>query len=265
MIKPGWTHVLTLVGGQKRVVYVTHLKSDGGAPYMVTGHYLVDPGLPSGAANPDGSYGFTVRNVGRWVAVCEGPHSNPGTLIASFKPGHTYRKGGSFIYIESVKDGETLHRPLNGPHEGIQMAFPQAYQNFHQWTEVCEGVPTDQMGVDEPPVLSVGDIRFGKRGGAKFEVLAVDGESAWVRRTDGGAKRHVTWTIKDLLNCTTPPETFFTEGGVYASNQADLRVRVITVGETFTGRQWAVAEGVTSGVPVLLELVHFANHTKVSA
>lgn len=83
MIKPGWTHILTLRDGQKRVILIGSIEGGrGGAPYEVSGHYLVPPPhRRQQQASADGSYRFVVYRPEHWQPVCEGRHSNPEALL----------------------------------------------------------------------------------------------------------------------------------------------------------------------------------------
>lgn len=94
MIKPGWTHILTLRDDQRRVIFVSSIEGGvGGAPYEVGGHYLVPPPhRRSGPTSADGSYRFVVYDVNRWEPVCEGRHSNPDALLTQEEPEETVKK-----------------------------------------------------------------------------------------------------------------------------------------------------------------------------
>lgn len=85
MIKPGWTHVLTLHNGDKRVVLINRLES--GCPRDTAhGEYLVAPPYTHASARTVGpEYVFKV-NPDSWEPVCEGRHSNPEELLTDPEP-----------------------------------------------------------------------------------------------------------------------------------------------------------------------------------
>lgn len=159
MIKPGWTHILTLVGGEKRVIYVETIPVDGA---YADGRNLLE--------RPGELRRYSTSRPDAWEPVMAGVHPSPERLLlesyAAFDQGDVRigKSTGLRHEVLAVHESQVWTNSSDGYRTWTAGGFLSAtipaatfFEEGHDYARTVNGVPLTRH-----TVRHVGEMPNGK-------------------------------------------------------------------------------------------------------